>query len=85
MAKISGLAILFIIAIGLTACHTERRATEIKLTDGGTINCIGGIELNNADVTCYQERANPPGAETHSDMKIVITWKRISELRFRDN
>ena len=85
MVKISGFAVLFIIAIGLTACHPERRTAEIKLIDGGTINCIGGIESNNTEVTCYQERANPSEATGHSHMQIVIPWKRISELRFRDN
>ena len=84
MAKISWLAVLFIVVIGLTACHPERRTAEIKLTDGGTINCIGGITIDITNVTCYQERANPPEADTHSDMNILIPWKRISELRFRE-
>lgn len=86
MIKISGMALLFVLAIiGLTACHPERRTTEIKLVDGVTINCVGGINSDQTNVTCYQERANPPGAETHSDIKIMVPWKRISELRFRYN
>jgi len=85
MAKTSWLVVLFITVIGLTACHPERRTAEIKLTDGVTINCIGGVALDSTNITCYQERANPPEAESHSDMNILIPWKRISELRFRDN